>query len=114
MRDGLPRLSRPVPVHFGGFTPPLEVNQNPHMQTIDIDGDGEIEVIIAVKDDGGKGRIYSVAPEGGALDYTGTYIPEFRLHQRILDIDGDGKLERVFAGGETGIGRYEPVEIVKE
>ncbi len=114
LRDGLPLLRPPVSIRFEGFVPSVRMNQNPHIQTVDIDGDGEKEAVIATPDDGWKGRIYRVAPDGGGLVYSGAYVPDFRLHQRFLDIDDDGALERVFAGGETGIGRYGPVEIVHD
>ena len=114
VRDDLPILDPPVPITFVGFEPSLEMNQNPHLQAVDIDGDGEIELVVAVKNDAHKGRIFRVAPEGGALIYTGGFVSEFRLHQRFLDIDGDGEIEHVFAGGETGIGWYKPIVIERE
>ena len=90
------------------------MNQNPHLQSVDIDGDGEREIIIAVGDGTNKGRIYEISPNGGSLVYTNRFVSDFRLHQRVLDIDGDGALERVFAGGETGIGQYGPIKVEEE
>lgn len=75
--------------------------------TVDLDGDGNDELVIGVRDDGGKHRrgvrIYKAQDDGGSkwartlLDEGGVAIEDLRVD----DLDGDGKPDIVAVGRAT-------------
>jgi hypothetical protein len=106
--NGWPRLGSVYPLKTIGFQFKVEINNGVWLQALDIDHDGEKEAIMSVNVDG-KGRIFKVAKEGLALEYTGEYLEELPGDRNLLDIDEDGVWELVFAGGEAGVGWYRKV-----
>ena len=77
------------------------------VSTADLDGDGNDELIIGVRDDGGKQRrgvrVYTVDDEVGArwtrqiIDDGGISVEDLAC----IDLDGDGKIDLVAVGRAT-------------
>lgn len=84
----------------------IKINSYIHLQSFDIDNDGEKEIIIANQDDGFKGRIFKACKDGIAIKYTGSYIEKITIEEILIDIDGDVKPELLFGGGEIGVAYY--------
>ena len=107
--NGIPILGRVMPLKIEGCNFNFKVNSHIHIQVIDIDNDGEKEVILSNQYDQNmyfKGCVFKVMKDKIGLYYTGTYLECFTTEHNLLDIDGDGKPELVFAGGENGVGYY--------
>jgi hypothetical protein len=107
--SGLPILSPPQPVDLGPDFKP-RINSHIGLQVIDIDNDGEKEVIIGLQDPGWDGRIYHKLNNKIGLYYTGWRVPVKPINEQVLDIDGDSCFELVRPGGETGVGNYWKLE----
>lgn len=104
---GLPILDSPKPLLIDGKRVKLQVNSSVKIQTIDLDKDGEKEVIIAIRNDDYTGRVFKVSKFHIGIENTGKIFPRFL--GRVLDIDNDGDLEYVLAGGEPAIGYYQNI-----
>jgi hypothetical protein len=103
-------LATPRPLGIKGWKPRKRINTHVHMQSVDIDRDGEKEIIISVQADGLEGRVCKPSKERVGLEYTGTALPRF-VEEWILDVDDDGEWELVFAGGENGLGYYRKIQL---
>jgi hypothetical protein len=104
--NGLPVLQPLRELEIDGHTFIIKTNHHVQIQAIDLDNDGEKEVVIACPHDEYKGMIFKAAKGAVRLVYTGKYLPRLSIEEWLLDIDGDGQLEMVFAGGENGVGYY--------
>jgi len=104
--DGLPLLAEVMKLPIEGWEPKIGLNSMINMQTLDIDNDGEKEVIIGIREEKYLNRVFKVKKDEIGLQYTGFKVPGMRHIEHLLDIDGDGMAEIVFAGGEPGIGYY--------
>ena len=102
---GLPLLSPPLPLDLGSDFKP-RINSHIGLQVLDIDGDGQKEVIIGLQDLGWDGRIYRKVKGKNGLYYTGSRVPVKPINEQVLDLDGDSQFELVRPGGETGVGYY--------
>ncbi|HCS76011.1 MAG TPA: hypothetical protein DIW17_19325 [Clostridiales bacterium] len=105
-KSGLPLLSEPKPLKIKGYEFEMRINSHIHIQALDIDNDGEKEVIISNQGDEFKGLVFKVCKDEIALKYTGKYIEHISMEENLLDIDNDGQLELVFGGGENGVAVY--------
>lgn len=104
--NGVPILDalRELPIEGHEFH--CKINSHVHLQSVDIDRDGEKEIILSNQNDQFKGRIFKVLPDRPGVRYTGTYVERLSIEENLLDIDGDGLPEHVFGGGEEGIVQY--------
>lgn len=107
--DGLPMLESPKPLEIDGAELGLPINTHVQIQAVDLDKDGERKVVVAVQEDGFKGRVFKPLKDRVGLEYTGKALPCLSIEERILDIDDDGELEYVFSGGEQGVGHYQKI-----
>ena len=107
--DGLPVLGAPTPLPIVGFEFTFPINTHVQLQAVDLDKDGEREVVISVQSDGCRGRVFKPSKGRVGLEYTGTALARLRIEEQLLDINGDGELEVVFAGGEHGLGYYRSI-----
>lgn len=107
--DGLPILDVVKPLEIEGWAFHIPVNTHVQIQTIDLDRDGEKEVIIAVQEDNCKGHVFKPLRDRVGLRHTGQALPSLSCDERILDVDGDGELEHLFSGGEVGVGYYQKI-----
>lgn len=105
-KNGLPLLSEPKPLKITGYEFDMRVNSHIHVQALDIDNDGEKEVIISNQGDELRGLVFKVCKDEISLKYTGKYIEHISMEENLLDIDNDGQLELVFGGGENGVAVY--------
>ena len=105
-KDGLPVLDCIKSLYIKGYEFNPTINNMVKVQAVDVDYDGEKEVIISVRSDGYTARVFKIMKNGIGLDYTGKIIPGMHYAEHLIDIDGDGKLELVFAGGKPGIAYY--------
>lgn len=106
---GLPLLSPPVPLDLGPDFKP-RINSHISLQVLDIDSDGEKDVIISLQEPGWDGRIYHKSKDKIGLYDTGSRVPVKALNEQVLDIDGDYCYEVVRPGGESGVGYYRKLE----
>ncbi|MBO9604787.1 MAG: VCBS repeat-containing protein [Paenibacillaceae bacterium] len=112
--EGLPILEPYARMPFVGEPCPLVTNRMVELQTADLDGDGEREIVIwSVLDS--FARIYKLekGQGGSALVLVGT-LPDMTLLKRLLDLDGDGKPELVYGGGEPGVAYYQRLEQINK
>jgi hypothetical protein len=107
--NGLPLLSPPIPLDLGPDFKP-RINSHISLQVLDIDSDGEKDVIISLQEPGWDGRIYHKLKDKIGLYYSGSQVPVKALNEQVLDIDGDSHYEVVRPGGETGVGFYRKLE----
>jgi hypothetical protein len=105
-KDGLPVLEPMKPLPIEGYQ--LETPKNTHVQiqVVDLDHDGNKEVILASQRPDVHGRVFRLIKNGPGLEFTGKVLPGFSIRQHLVDIDGDGELELICGGGEHGIGWY--------
>jgi hypothetical protein len=108
--NGTPVLSVPRPLKILGYDLHIRLNSHLHLQAIDLDKDGEKEIIISNQGDGFKGLIFKLSKNELALEYTGRYIETVSIEENLIDIDGDGYPELVFGGGEEGLCSYRDLE----
>jgi len=102
---GIPRLTPPQPFDIGSdFNP--RINSHISVQILDLNHDGEKEMILSLQDPGWNGRIYRKVPGKIGFYYTGIHIPMESIVEQVLDIDGDGQWEVVRPGDESGVGQY--------
>jgi hypothetical protein len=106
---GKPLLTELKPLKVIGYDFNIKMNSHIHLQSLDIDNDGEMEIIISNQGDDFKGLIFKVCKDEIAIKYTGTYVKRISIEENLIDIDDDGELELVFAGGETGVGTYRKI-----
>jgi len=113
-KTGLPILEPPLPIDSEGDALPVIgldskgriSNSSVILQTVDVNGDGEKELLLSLKEEQFLPRVYLFDRPRATLVFTGTRLP-FRFHRHaLLDIDDDGELEYVFAGNEQGMGYY--------
>ena len=107
--EGIPVLSPPQPLDLGPDFKP-RINSHIGLQVLDIDNDGEKEVIISLQDAGWDGRIYRKVRGKTALQYIGSKVPVKPINEQVLDLDGDGSYELVRPGGERGVGDFRKLE----
>jgi len=108
--DGLPMLESPKPLEIDGAELSLPINTHVQIQAVDLDKDGEKEVVIAIQESEWKGRVFEPLEDRAGLEYTGKVLPRLCIEERILDIDDDGELEYVFSGGEQGVGYCQKIQ----
>lgn len=107
--EGLPVLSPPKTLDLGiDFKP--RMNSHIGLQVLDLDHDGEEEVIISLQDPGWNGRIFHKVKGRIALEYTRMRVPVIPINEQVLDIDGDQQYELISPGGERGVGYYHKLE----
>lgn len=108
-REGMPVLSPPQLLDLG---PEFKPRMNSHIgvQALDIDNDGEKEVIISLQDAGWEGRIYRKIKGKAVLQYTGSKVPVRPITEQVLDLNGDGSYELVRPGDERGVGDFRKLE----
>lgn len=104
--EGLPILAPPRPLETPGVELNQPVNAHVQLQALDLDGDGEKEVILCIQSEPWLGRVFRPTGDGASLAFTGTVLDSYVLEHILLDIDGDGEYESVFGGSEQGIARY--------
>jgi hypothetical protein len=104
--SGNPLLGEKQHVVLIGIELNIVVNSHIHVFSLDIDGDGEKEVVISNQGDGFRGFIFKADTKNQYLVYTGDYIKNISIEDNLLDLNDNGQLEIVFAGGETGIAYY--------
>lgn len=103
---GLPIL-KPAPLLIEGHAFRQNVNRHLSMFALDIDHDGEKEIILASQvEDRFLGHVMKKAPDRMALIDTGNRIEGMSTVYGFFDIDGDGEYEAVYGGNETGISWY--------
>ena len=109
--DGLPLLAPLTPLKTRGHRFPTGMtNSHVGIQGIDIDKDGQKEIILHCQAQSGKlGRVFRKMKEGPGLELTGKTVPDYNIGRHIVDIDGDGQWELIFAGGERGMGYYRKI-----
>jgi hypothetical protein len=108
--DGLPILEPVKALEIDGSEVHTPTNTHVQMQAVDLDKDGEKEVVIATDKDDWKGHIFRPLSGRIGLQSTGQALPRLFCEERILDVDDDGQLEYVFSGGEVGAGYYQKIE----
>ena len=109
--EGLPRLSSPQMMLADGQPLRFEMNRNVQVQVIEVDGDGQKEIITSCSHGGSEGTIYRLARGAIALKDTGLSLPECHVGSYLLDIDDDGKPELVESGGERRLGFYRKIRL---
>ncbi len=102
---GIPKLTPSQPLDLGSDFRP-RINSHISVQILDLNHDGEKELIMSLQDPGWNGRIYRKIPGKIGFCYTGFRIPMESIVEQILDIDGDGRWEVVRPGDESGVGQY--------
>jgi len=103
---GKPMLTDLKPIKIIGYNLNIKINSHIHLQALDIDNDGEKEIIISNQGDEFKGLVFKVCKDEIAIKYTGKYIEQISIEENLLDIDNDGKYELLFGGGENGVAYY--------
>lgn len=111
LNKGVDPLGKPIltdlkPIKIIGYDFNIKMNSHIHLQVLDIDNDGEKEIIISNQGDKFKGLIFKVCEDEIAIKYTGKYIDQISIEENILDVDNDGKYELLFGGGENGVAYY--------
>jgi hypothetical protein len=104
--DGLPILDTIKKMDIKGYDYKFQVNDHVWVRTVDIDKDGQKEVIISVRNDGYTARVFRLRQDSIGIEYTGKIVSGMRSDEHLIDIDNDGELELVVAGGEPGIAYY--------
>ena len=82
------------------------MNSHILLQTLDLDHNGEKELVISLQDPGWSGRIYSKIEGKIGFSYTEYNLPMEAIVEQLIDIDGDGDYEIVRPGDESGVGHY--------
>mgnify|MGYP000877081617 CR=1 FL=1 len=103
---GKPMLTDLKPIKIIDYNFNIKINSHIHLQALDIDNDGEKEIIISNQGDEFKGLVFKVCKDEIAIKYTGKYIEQISIEENLLDIDNDGKYELLFGGGENGVAYY--------
>ena len=103
---GAPMLTEPKPIKTIGYNFNFKINSHIHLQALDIDNDGEKEIIISNQGDKFKGLVFKVCKDEIAIRYTGKYIEQISIEENLIDVDNDGKYELLFGGGENGVAYY--------
>lgn len=110
-QSGCPRLAPPVQINPGSDFKP-RINSHIGLQILDIDHNGEKEIIISLQEPGWGGRIYHRSKEKIGLSYTGFRVPLEPIIEQLIDIDGDSQYDIVRPGDESGVGFFRTLEKV--
>jgi hypothetical protein len=108
---GLPILDTVKKLDICGFEYKFSVNDHVWVRTVDVDKDGQKEVVISVRNDGYTARVFSLKKDSIGIEYTGKIVSGMHSDEHLIDIDNDGNLELVVAGGEPGIAYYWKLDI---
>ena len=106
---GIPQLTPAQPLEIGSDFRP-RINSHISVQILDLNHDGEKEMILSLQDRGWNGRIYRKIPGKIGFYYTGFRLPMESIVEQILDIDGDSLYEIVRPGDESGVGSFRKLE----
>lgn len=109
LEDHTPILSVVQKLETIGHTHPPFKHHHAQLQTLDLLGTGEKQVIVGTQlGDNFQGYVYRPAKGRIALEHTGVVVPPISIEERLLDLDGDGRREYVRSGGESLIAKYAP------
>jgi hypothetical protein len=100
---GLPELLPKQPMDLGGFVLHPRTSTHIELQGVDIDGDGQKEVVACLEQDRYLPRVFRVDGASRQLLSADEFVCDLSAFAvSFLDIDDDGRLEAVFGGDEAG------------